>query len=75
MKKLLDFLNRLEENSIHYRLEHNRDDFIMVTVAVPGERWEIEFGENGDVEIEIFKNSSGVLDDEKLLTKLLKLGE
>ncbi len=75
MKKLLKFLTDLEKNNIHYRIEHNRDDFMMVIVAVPGERWEIEFGESGDVEIEIFKNSSGVFDDEKLLKKLLELGK
>ena len=66
-------LNNLEKRKIHYRLEHNREDFIMVNVAVPGERWEIEFSDDG--RIEIFKNSSGVLCDENLLDKLLTFGE
>ena len=47
----------------------------MVNVAVPGERWEIEFSDDGRIEIEIFKNSSGVLCDESLLDKLLTFGE
>ncbi len=74
MKKLLKFLTDLEEKKIHYNLEHNRDGFIMVNVAIPGERWEIEFSENGKVEIEIFKNSAGILEDESLLEKLLIIG-
>ncbi len=71
MKRLLAFLCALEERNISYRLEHNRDDFIMVLVAVPGERWEIEFPASGDVEIEIFKSSGGVMTDESLLEQLL----
>jgi len=74
MNKLLAFLNNLEKRNIHYNLEHNRDDFIMVNVAVPGERWEVEFSEDGKVEIEIFKNSTGVFDDENLLEKLFSYG-
>ena len=74
MDKLLTFLNDLEKRNIHYQLEHNRDDFIMVNVAIPGERWEVEFSSDGDVEIEIFKNSSGVFTEESLLQKLLKAG-
>ena len=47
----------------------------MVLVAIPGERWEVEFSDDGKIEIEIFKDSSGVLCDESLLDKLLTLGE
>jgi hypothetical protein len=30
--------------------------------VVPGERWEIEFLETGDIEIEIFKSNGEILD-------------
>ena len=43
MQKLLDFLNRLEQEQLAYSLEHNTPEAIMVLVAVPGERWEVEF--------------------------------
>ena len=46
MNKLLTFLTDLEKRKIHYNLEHNRDDFIMVNVAVPGERWR-KWGQSG----------------------------
>jgi len=38
MDELLRFLSLLEERDLHYYLEHNRDEFIMVHVAIPGER-------------------------------------
>lgn len=54
MNDLLSFLNELENRKIQYKINKVRDEFIMVEVAVPGQRWEIEFGENGNVEIEKF---------------------
>lgn len=53
MERLLDFLNKLEENHIYYRLNKVRDA-IMVEVAIPGERWEVEFLRDGSIEVEKF---------------------
>ena len=47
MEQLLRFLNMLEEKSIYYRLNKVREEAVMVEIAVPGERWEVEFMENG----------------------------
>jgi hypothetical protein len=69
MTRLLRLLHQLEQARIAYRLEHVRDS-IMITAAVPGERWEIEFLEYGEIEIERFI-SSGVTDDQDLLAWLL----
>jgi len=52
--RLTTFLNELEKKNIHYTLAHNRDESIMVSVAIPGERWEIEFLDDGSIEIEKF---------------------
>lgn len=71
MKKLLDFLCKLDKAKIHYTLEHNRDETIMVLIAVPGERWEVEFFSDGNAEVEIFK-SSGKIHDESELERLFK---
>jgi hypothetical protein len=59
---LLEFLTRLKAANIHYRLSDPTDDAVMVEVAVPGERWEIEFHEDGTVGVEIFKSSSTIKD-------------
>ena len=60
MIKLLDFLCRLEKCRIHYRIEHNRDDSIMVMPDVPGQRWEVEFFADGHVDIEVFKSDGEI---------------
>ena len=67
MRKLLEFLDRLEREKIWYRLEHIRDA-IMVETAVPGERWEIEFLEDGHVEVERFRSDGRISGDEMLET-------
>jgi hypothetical protein len=75
MKKLLHFLQKLEQHKIHYTLEHNRDEFIMVLITIPDERWEVEFDEHGNVEIEVFKNFTGVYSDEHMLDTLFETSE
>ena len=66
--KLIAFLDQLEQAKIWYRLEHVRDA-VMVSLAVPGERWEVEFFEDGSVEVERF-TSSGAIEDETALNEL-----
>ncbi len=59
---LLDFLQRLETLSIHYDLSAPTLEAraVMVTVNVPGERWEIEFFEDGEIRAEPFVSRRGV---------------
>ena len=59
MDQLLDFLNKLEEHQICYRLNKVRDA-IMVEIAVPGQRWEVEFLRNGGIEVERFISSGEI---------------
>lgn len=68
-EKLLTLLNKLEQEKISYTLAHNRDEAIMVTVVVPGERWEVEFLNDGSVEVEKFV-SSGEIGEEEALREL-----
>ena len=65
-KHLLDFLNQLEESSTYYTLSKHRTDMIMVNVAVPGERWEIEFTADGELQVEKFVSDGRVGGDEEL---------
>jgi hypothetical protein len=75
MNDFLRFLTDLEERKISYRLEHNRQDSIMVLFAVPGERWEVEFFGDGRIETEVFGNSRGVhaATTEEVLSKIDRL--
>lgn len=69
--KLNEFLNLLEEDQIYYKLNKVRAEAIMVEVAVPGERWEIEFSDEGTIEIEKF-TSDGKIYSEAELDVLLR---
>ena len=53
MEHLLQFLERLDEEEIHYFLGHYRDS-INVHVTIPGQRWEVEFFAGGSIEVEVF---------------------
>lgn len=67
MRKLLDFLTELEKRHIAFTLASVRDDTIMVRIAVPGERWEVEFWDDGEVEVEVFRSEHGVEGEETLV--------
>lgn len=67
--RLTDCLSDLEGAGISYTLAHNRDDAIMVIAAAPGERWEIEFLQDGTLEVERFI-SNGEVSGEEALSEL-----
>ena len=68
-RRFIEFLNDLERSKIYYTLAHHREEAIMVLIAVPGERWEVEFMSDGSVEVERFV-SSGEICGEEALTEL-----
>ncbi|MEH2168557.1 MAG: hypothetical protein V7K41_18250 [Nostoc sp.] len=70
--KLVTFLNQLEQEKISYTLAHHRDETIMVNVAVAGERWEVEFFEDGSIEVERFV-SSGEINGEEVFSELFAM--
>ncbi|MEH2374858.1 hypothetical protein [Nostoc sp.] len=70
--KLVTFLNQLEQERISYTLAHHRDETIMVNVSVAGERWEVEFFEDGSVEVERFV-SSGEINGEEVFSELFAM--
>jgi hypothetical protein len=55
-----EFLNRLRQAKIHFILASHRDDTIMVQIAVPGERWKVEFMPDGKLEIERFRSDGQI---------------
>lgn len=67
--KLAEALQPTPESKIHYRVEHNRSTAISVSVAVPGERWEIDFDADGSNEVERFE-STGTIDGDQALDEL-----
>ena len=65
MRTLLEFLRKLEENKIYYKLNRIRES-ILVEIAVPGERWEVEFFENGEIQVERFISNGEITGEESL---------
>lgn len=59
LESLIDFLNKLEDRKIYYRLNKVRDS-ILVEVSVPGQRWEIEFMQDGTIQIEKFVSNGNI---------------
>ncbi len=70
MEKLLSFLDKLEERQIYYKLNKVRDA-IMVEIALPGKRLEVEFFADGNVEVEKFISIAEILGEEELENILL----
>ena len=68
LKEFNAFLNKLEENKIFYKLDKIRSEAIMVAVVVPGQRWEIEFLDDGTVDIEKFISDKYMYDASELET-------
>ncbi|KKK34461.1 hypothetical protein WQ57_23100 [Mesobacillus campisalis] len=56
LKEFITLLNKLEKNSVYNKLNKVRNEAIMIEIAVPGQRWEIGFLEDGTVYIEKFNS-------------------
>lgn len=64
MDKLIDFINHLEHESINYHLDRSSDGLsVRVNVFIEPEYWAVDFSEDGEVEIEIFKHKKFVNED------------
>ncbi|MGE7413744.1 hypothetical protein [Methylobacterium tarhaniae] len=64
----------LERERIHYHRDRHRDDSIMVTATLVGERIEIDVFEDGHIEYSRFHESKDVEDDVALLEALFRKG-
>ncbi|NEU11562.1 hypothetical protein G3T14_05400 [Methylobacterium sp. BTF04] len=69
---LYRMIRLLEQEGVHYRLDCHRDDSIMITASLVGERIEIDVFEDGRIEYSRFRGSEDVEDDIPLLESLLR---
>lgn len=72
--KVLAFLQRLEDAKIAYTLKHSRPTAITVNIDIPGQRWEVDFLDDGDIDVERFV-STGKIEDESRLEELFITGD
>jgi hypothetical protein len=66
----VEFCRELDRRNVIYELRIVRDEALMMSVAVPSERWEIEFFDDGQIELERFV-SQGVAEAPSALAELL----
>jgi hypothetical protein len=71
LSKLTGFLDRLDGAEIQYTLSSVREGVITICLAIPGERWEVEFLDDGGVEVERFR-SDGEIQDFSVTRKLFE---
>lgn len=62
LSELTDLLDRLDAADIHYTLASVSEGAIEVGIDVPGEHWKVEFMDDGEIEVEIFKGDGQVFD-------------
>ena len=62
LSKLTSLLDRLDEAEIHYTLSSVSEGAIMVGIDASEEHWEVEFMNDGDIEVEIFKSDGQIFD-------------
>jgi hypothetical protein len=65
-----EFHLALDRRHVAHQFRMVRDEALMMSVAVPGERWEIEFFDDGRIELERFR-SQGVVQAPEALAELL----
>jgi len=63
---LHEFIRELEATRTHYTLLSVREGAVMVQVTLPGERWEVEFFDDRDPEVEVFCSDGTIAGPEKL---------
>ena len=66
INEILTFLRRLESVRIDSQLTNTQPSAITVLVTVPGERWEVDFHQDGTVAVERFKSDGSILDERAL---------
>lgn len=74
MEKFFKFLENLEQKKIYYKLAKVSES-VLVEIAVPGQRWEVEFLKDGGIQVEKFVSDGSILDEESLLELLEQFGD
>jgi hypothetical protein len=70
--ELYRLIRKLEQNGAWFRLDRHRDDSVMITVTLVGERIEIDVFEDGHIEYSRFRGNEDVESDVRVLLALLE---
>lgn len=65
----------LEAAQIHYVVTQTRSDGVSVHATLPGERWEIDILEDGDIDFERFVSNGTIAGESELKTAIVQFAE
>ncbi|HXT40250.1 MAG TPA: hypothetical protein VN887_09520 [Candidatus Angelobacter sp.] len=68
---LFQLLQRLEDVKIHFTLSRNREDTVLVTLTLVGERVEVDVFEDGHMEVSRFPGSEDSVGGAELVERLI----
>jgi hypothetical protein len=74
-RRLMKIIHALEAARVHFSVTRYRRDAISVLATVPGERWEIDVLETGEVEFERFVSAGGVAGKAELREAIAKIAK
>jgi hypothetical protein len=69
---LFDLLRRLEAAKIHFTLGRYRDDTILVSMTLVGERVEVDVFEDGHMEVSRFPGKEDIVGGAELVNELIE---
>lgn len=61
-----EFIRTLDATRTHYTVTSVREGAVMVQVTLPGERWEVEFFDDREPEVEVFRSDGSIFGPERL---------
>jgi len=70
--KLFDILREFTAAQISFSLSITREGAVTISAAVPGERWEIDVFESGDVDFEVFQSDGTIHNEVSLKERLTR---
>ena len=68
--KLMEIIRALEAAGIHFTIAYYRFEGVSLLATVPGERWEIDVLEDGEVDFERFATTGGVTGEDEMKTAI-----
>jgi hypothetical protein len=73
--KLTQIGKALHKAGLHFVRSDYRPDAISLYVTVPGQRWEVDVLDDGEVEVECFRSDGSILDEADLKRMIRSFAE
>jgi hypothetical protein len=69
---LYSLLRRLDDAHIHFTVGRHRDDTVLVTMTLVGERIEVDVFEDGHMEVSRFTGNEDIVGGEELVNEIIE---